>query len=138
MPLSVTPDQVSSVLLDDGWHDVESFVIGPSPWGDDAPWYEFVEAGSTVRGRRLAGPTAMILRVSADFQSCKPRLMIPAWCGKCNDESLPLRVVEDNGQRVPCPQCHPDPEGWHVRMAELKEQRERLGQIARLRHDSSM
>lgn len=129
MSLSITPDQVSSVLLEDGWHDAENFKVGPSPWGDGTPWFEFTELSAVVEGRRLAGPTSSITRVSASFQTSHPRIKIPDWCGDCRDSTLALRIVEEGGESVPCPTCHPDPEGWLQRKAERDQQRERLQQV---------
>ncbi|MFI8365291.1 hypothetical protein ACIGD1_34705 [Streptomyces sp. NPDC085612] len=126
MSITVTPEQVSSVLLDDGWHEAENFVVGPSPWGDEILWYEFTDVSGVTEGRRLAGPTSSIIRVSISSQSSKPKVKLPEWCGACRDSILALRIIKKGGQTLPCPSCHPDPDGWNEREAARQEQREWL------------
>lgn len=131
MTLSVDAGSVTMVHLEaDGWHHARDFQLGESPWGDGALWYEFVELLEDGRpGDRMAGPVSRIVGVRAAPDQARVKPMNAEWCGLCEDASRAGRMVTEDGVRVPCPRCHPDPEAWEHRQQELREAR------TRLRHD---
>jgi hypothetical protein len=124
MSLAIQADDITAVLLADGWHSVSS--------GFDVDAYEFklgsllIHGGGTndvcgsgfvftePDGVRTAGPLTSILAVRRGVASPKAAdgTVIPEWCGECDGPELEKRWVDvptGTTRRAAkrCPRCNP-------------------------------
>lgn len=123
MSLAIQVDEITAVLLADGWHDVhgKSFDIdsyefkserlllhGGGRDGISASGFDFTAAD----GIRLTGPLSSILAVRRKSTTPAP-VELPEWCGECGKDNPAARTNPrfrtSNGLAIgdPCPNCHP-------------------------------
>jgi hypothetical protein len=121
--LGIQVDNVTAVLLADGWHqvgnhsfDIDAYefmhgtlTVHGGGWGGvTTSGYAFAEPDGTI----LSGPLTAILAVRHGEKPAKVSLqptVLPDWCGECDGPELEKRwiFVDDGKASKRCPRCNP-------------------------------